>query len=152
MRALTFSAIVAVLFIVTAAIGGLLVEQGYGLPTRFSSVYKLSELGLLSGVGRETGNPVVYEWPIATLLKPGKTNVTVEVLGLDGRCPHGGSPVTIKLLTGGVEHVSNSTTVSIVLYRNSMFLVLKTQIEVNSNCVRGTSSSPLVTVNIETVS
>ncbi len=148
MKALTFSAIVALLFVTATALGGLLAGEGYGLPAKFSSTYKLEEFGLLVGVGRGIGSPVVYEWPVATLMRPGSTKVDVEVLNLNGVCPDGGSPVTIQVTSGDAMFKSDSTSLSAVLERESIFLILKIKITIKTNCAID-MSTPIVLVEIK---
>ncbi len=152
MRALTFSAIVVVLFVLITAAGSFLIEQGYGLPTRFDTDYTLEELGLLAGVGKVEGRPVVYEWPVAILLRPGETRINIKIINFNGKCPNGGSPITIKVYANGVEYTSNTTSLSAVLNRNSIFLILKIRIVIKSNCVPETTSTPIVIEHIESSS
>ena len=149
MRARVFAAVVAVLFAATALASSVFVGRGYGLPSSFSSTYSLEELGLLAGVGRVSGRPVVYEWPIVTLLKPGKTDITVNIINLRFKCSSGERPVEIIVDASGSRYASNSTSLSVTLDRNSIFLIIKIKIIINSRCVTPVST-PLATVRITT--
>lgn len=151
MRAAAFSSVVVVVFVAAAVVGAVLLEEGYGLPGRFSAAYRLDELGLLVGLSRSVGRPVVYEWPIVTLLRPGDTRVNVSVVGLQGRCPGGRPPVTVRLLVGGAVYESNSTGLSVAVHRDSLFLVLKVVIVVDGRCVPALPAEPLVVVDVEAV-
>ena len=144
MRARVFALIVAVLFIAATVAGALVVGGGYGLPSRFGSLYRLDGVGLLIGVGQRLGEPVVYEWPVVALLRPGETRINITLLGFDNACAGGGSPVVIRLRTGGEEYSAGSTSLSVAVERDSMFLVLLVRVEFNSTCIRGVPPSQVL--------
>ena len=152
MRASALAALVAAAFAAATAASALALAGGYGIPGGFAATYRLDQLGLLAGVSRITGEPVVYEWPVATLLKPGATRVEVSLVGLRGACPGGGAPASIQLTAGGAVYESDSARLVVVLERDSVFMVLKVRVLVRGECLPAAPGTPLVVVEAEVAS
>jgi len=134
MRARMFAIFVAILFVIGSLAGALTIRSGYGLPSRFHAIYNLEALEILAGVGKELGKPVVYEWPVTTLLRPGETYINITLLRFGAECGKDSSPVVITVFIGDEQFTSNGTTLSAHIKRDSMFLIAKIRVLIDSNC------------------
>ncbi len=134
MRARAFAIFVAMLFVTGSLAGTLTIRSGYGLPSRFHAIYNLEALEILAGVGKELGKPVVYEWPVTTLLRPGETYINITLLRFKAECGKNSSPVVITVFIGDKQFTSNGTSLSAHIKRDSMFLIAKVRVLIDSNC------------------
>jgi len=134
MRARAFAILVAMLFVIGSFAGTLTIRFGYGLPLRFHATYNLEALDILAGVGKELGKPVVYEWPITTLLRPGETYINITLLRFNVECSKSTSPVVITVYVGEKQFTSNGTSLSVSIKRDSIFFIAKIRVLINTNC------------------
>jgi len=147
MRALAFVIVVALLFVAGALIGAAILGSGYGIPSSFDATYSLDALSVLAGVGEELGKPVIYEWPVATLLRPGETYINITLLNFMSKCKDGAPPAVIIVYVNGKQFSSNGTSFSVRIERNNIFFVSKIKIIINTNCTI-MPGSPLAHVKI----
>jgi len=131
LKAWVFSAIVALSFIAFTTLGVYLVHIGYGMPSEFFALYILDYSPLLAGISSQVGEPIVYEWLVTGLLKPGVTNITVSVWRYTpGDLDEQLKELSIQVDTGKGVVEAKGSSMSTVVYRDSSFLVIRVRIEI----------------------
>jgi hypothetical protein len=148
LKASFFAAIIALLFIASTATGVLMIYNGYGIPSRFRAVYWLDSYTLLISTGKQAGKPVVYEWIIATVLKPGITNVSIVLREL-GALERALDYATIQFYFDDKIYEANSSSLSVTVERNTVFFIGKARV-IFSPDASPTIKTPVVYVDITT--
>ncbi len=144
MRARVFAALIIVLFALSIMVSVSLIMKGYGLPSSYSSIYYLDSYNILVGISKEVGKPIVYEWNMVALLKPGDTEISIKVGSLTGFINLGN--VSITLFVMGKKYVEYKPVLNITIHRNNIFLVARIRVEIRNP--HPIHTVPMVSVNL----
>ncbi len=147
LKASMFTIIVASLFAVSAIFGVFLMYNGYGIPSKFQAMYWLDSYNILAGVGKQIGKPVIYEWIIVTLLKPGTTRVYIHLSGITALSSNSTNYVTIQFYFNGKKYEVNKPDLNLTITRNNIFFAARVKLVISPNMtiLRG---QPIVYVNL----
>lgn len=144
MRARGFTLLIATMFVLSIIVASQLVMMGYGLPLSYESIYFLDSYNILVGVSREAGKPIIYEWDMVTLLKPGNTRISIRVGTTTGAERLGNVSITLTMM--GKKYVSHKPLLNITIHRNTIFFVARIMIEINNP--HTTKGIPLASVSL----
>jgi len=147
MRSREFTIFVIIFFVLSILISTVLIHQGYGLPQKFDADYILGSFSILAGTSIQTGKPIIYEWNIATLLRPGTTRMVVK-LGITKNVNPGN--ITIVAYINGKEYVANGTQLDITFPRENMFFTARIEIIIHPSR-QAVMLYPIVDVNLKVI-
>ena len=137
MKASTFAIAVILVYIGVLLIGYALVLDGAGLPGRFVGYYQLDGIQIMYGLARQSGSPLIYEWVVAGVLKPGNTTVNVGIESFDNLlCSNGTSPFELTVSVGDSSISQSSLNASITLYRQNALIISHVKVVVNTTMCR----------------
>ncbi len=132
MRALLFSMFVILIYVSVLILGYAVIVSGHGLPIEYTAYYGLDGLGLMYGMARQSDSPLIYEWVMTGILKPGKTMIKVG-LQPNITCENGVIPVEITVSSQGKSiSVNNSTIAELIIDRDNVLVVTKVKISFNT--------------------
>ncbi|MET1159464.1 MAG: hypothetical protein ABWW65_00750 [Thermoprotei archaeon] len=148
MKASIFAVVIALLYIISTTAGVFLIYNGYGIPSRFKAIYWLDSYELLIGVGEQAGKPVIYEWTVTTLLRPGTTKINISILsGLTASSTINTDNIVIQFYFNEKVYEAAKPHLNITISRNNVFFIGRVRLIIfpDKSVPRG---SPVVYVNI----
>ncbi|NPA97939.1 MAG: hypothetical protein GXO43_01020 [Crenarchaeota archaeon] len=107
----------------------------------------MGSFSILAGTSIQTGKPIIYEWNIATLLRPGTTRMVVK-LGITKNVNPGN--ITIVAYINGKEYVANGTQLDITFPRENMFFTARIEIIIHPSR-QAVMLYPIVDVNLKVI-
>jgi len=147
MRSREFTIFVIIFFVLSMLISAVLIHQGYGLPRKFEADYILDSFSILAGTSIQTGKPIIYEWNIATLLRPGTTRMVVK-LGITKNVNPGN--ITIIAYINERKYIANGTQLEITFPRENMFFTARIEIIIHPSR-QAVMLYPIVDVNLKVI-
>ncbi len=144
MRAKIFTILITAFFISSILVTTTLIMNGYGLPSSYYSSYILDSYNVLAGISKEEGKPIIYEWDMVALLRPGDTKIVVWAGTAAGITRLGNVSITITIM--GKTYSSSGPLLNISIHRDTIFFVARIRLQIsNPNIVR---SVPMVSVSL----
>ncbi len=149
MKAIVYASAIAIVFILAGSLASYLIYYGYGIPSSYTAVYFLRRFNIEIGLGKQLGKPVIYDWDIVVLLRPGKTSISIMITeGLTQELIRNTGCILIRLYIDGRVYSSRNTSMNVTVERNNVFFVSRVQVIFYPNITVSIPISPTVHITI----